>query len=203
ATEIRKLGLPVTNEEVEVAFRKTYHKYTQLYPNYGYNQHMGSKRWWTNLVRDTFKRVGLARKERASNAVFELFATARPYRVFPECQRVLTELKQRNIAVGVVSNSDERTGELIQALGLGQWTDFILVSATFGFEKPAPQIFQEALRLGHSAPENTLHVGDHRENDYLAPKRLAMHSLLLDRRCSNANRTPGVINNLEQIFEYI
>ncbi|KAJ1903886.1 Haloacid dehalogenase-like hydrolase domain-containing protein 3 [Tieghemiomyces parasiticus] len=89
-------------------------------------------------------------------------------------------------------------------MGLGSWMEFILLSATFGKEKPDLAIYREALRLGHvNRPEEALHVGDHYENDFIGPRKLSMHSLLLDRTRTDVQGDPDSINDLRQIFDYL
>ena len=46
------------------------------------------------------------------NALYTRFTTAEAYSVFPDVLGTLQDLKERGFQMGVISNSDERVGEL-------------------------------------------------------------------------------------------
>jgi FMN phosphatase YigB (HAD superfamily) len=69
--------------------------------------------------------------------------------------------------IGVLTNSEGRAKELLEATGFGAFVDVVLDSSVEGLEKPDPRIFARmAERLGCTAP-NIVHVGDSYEADVL------------------------------------
>ena len=87
-----------------------------------------------------------------------------------DASRVLRELIQLKIPMGVVSNSIF-SGVLlksdIERLSVLEAFQFVISSAEFGFRKPHPAIFEHGVSELGSTPSATWYVGDLWENDVL------------------------------------
>jgi putative hydrolase of the HAD superfamily len=59
--------------------------------------------------------------------------------------------------------------------------DAIVTSAEVGARKPAPEIFEEALRLAGRAAHETIHVGDSPEEDVAGARQARIEPVLLRR----------------------
>ena len=118
--------------------------------------------------------------------VYEVMSDALVFRVFPEVREVLQELRQRGLALAVLSNWDIFLPDVLQLLDLHHFFEFILTSAEVGVQKPAPQIFECALeragvlRPGLAASE-CYYIGDHYEGDVLGARAAGMTPLWLVR----------------------
>jgi putative hydrolase of the HAD superfamily len=68
--------------------------------------------------------------------------------------------------IGMITNgpADTQTAK-IDLLGLRPFFDFIIISGEFGHAKPDQLIFDEAMRLGDAAPEESVFIGDSPEHD--------------------------------------
>ena len=67
----------------------------------------------------------------------------------------LTDLNNRNLPWGIVTNGPLTQRDKCRAAGLEQIAPFIIVSAEVGYYKPDPRIFRAALNAtGLSSPEN-------------------------------------------------
>ncbi|HSD10396.1 MAG TPA: HAD family hydrolase, partial [Candidatus Binatia bacterium] len=68
--------------------------------------------WWRRLVYDAFARARIdappAALDRAFAGVFEHYATAAAWRVYPDVKPVLHSLRERGLRLAVVSNFDTR-----------------------------------------------------------------------------------------------
>jgi HAD superfamily hydrolase (TIGR01509 family) len=84
--------------------------------------------------------------------------------------------------VGILSNWDARLPDLLEALGLAQLFDPVLVSALEGYAKPDPEIFLRAAARAGLPASGILHVGDDPNLDLAAARAAGFHALLLDRR---------------------
>lgn len=115
----------------------------------------------------------------------------------------LQRLQAAGIRLGVVSNSDGRVEQALQAAGLREYFDVVIDSSLVGAEKPDPRIFQAALdALGVSA-EEALYVGDLYEVDVIGARAAGIDAVLLtqsspgpDRLC----RTTASIHDLANIL---
>jgi putative hydrolase of the HAD superfamily len=91
----------------------------------------------------------------------------------------LSRLRAAGLRLGVVSNSDGRVEEALEAAGLRQLFDVVVDSALVGVEKPDPRIFHAALDALGVAPEEALYVGDLYEVDVVGARAAGMEAVLL------------------------
>jgi putative hydrolase of the HAD superfamily len=91
----------------------------------------------------------------------------------------LARLKAAGLALGVVSNSEGRVEEALEAAGLRQYFDVVVDSALVGIEKPDPRIFQAALQALGVSPDETLYVGDLYEVDVIGARAAGIEAVLI------------------------
>jgi len=100
---------------------------------------------------------------------------------FPETRRVLERLRARDFELGVISNATDLTRRVLDRLHLSQFFDFVIVSEDVGYRKPRPEIFRLATKMGGTAPNRSLHIGDKFAVDVVGACRAGMNAVLLDR----------------------
>lgn len=111
----------------------------------------------------------------------------------------LARLRAAGLRLGVVSNSDGRVEQALEAAGLRDYFDVVVDSALAGVEKPDPRIFQAALDALGVAPGEALYVGDLFEVDILGARAAGIEAVLLAApggRTEPPCRTAGSIENL-------
>jgi putative hydrolase of the HAD superfamily len=91
----------------------------------------------------------------------------------------LARLRAAGLRLGVVSNSDGRVDEALEAAGLRQYFDVIIDSALAGVEKPDPGIFHAALDALGVSPEEAVYVGDLYDVDVVGARAAGMDAILL------------------------
>ena len=73
----------------------------------------------------------------------------------PESTRTaLARLKAAGLLLGVVSNSEGRVEQALEAAGLRPYFDVVVDSGLIGIEKPDPRIFEAASRLFKDGDKN-------------------------------------------------
>ncbi len=86
------------------------------------------------------------------------------FRVEPSAVEVLRTLRGRGYRIGLVSNTVGEPGQLLRGVLAGYGLDREIEAFVFSDEhpwaKPAPQIFEEALRQLGSTAGRAVHVGD-------------------------------------------
>jgi HAD superfamily hydrolase (TIGR01509 family) len=115
----------------------------------------------------------------------------------------LERLRDAGLLLGVVSNSDGRADEALQAAGLRHYFDSVIDSSLVGVEKPDPRIFRAALdALGVAAGE-ALYVGDIYEIDVEGARAAGIEAVLLsesgpapERSCRTAASIDDLVNLL-------
>jgi putative hydrolase of the HAD superfamily len=137
--------------------------------------------WWRTLVRDVFATAapGAAFTDFAAcfEQLFAHYAEASAWTAMPGAHALLTELRQRGLRTGMVSNFDHRLGALLDGLGLGALLDVVIRPADAGAAKPDARIFAAALaRLG-IAPHEALYVGDDPDEDIAGAQAAGLRAL--------------------------
>ena len=175
-------GCAATAEELEHLFKEAWLKRDGLAALVSHSSEKIEKEWWRGLVEEVFSQVGWVRNFPAFfEELYEVFGRPHVWRLYPETQEVLEELKRRGKRLAIVSNWDSRLFHLCEGLGLKKYFDVILASAVFGASKPSPKIFQEALRQVSVRPEEAVHIGDSFEDDIRGAQRAGLEAILIDR----------------------
>ncbi len=145
---------------------------------------------WANLVDATFgELVHPPPSVTFFPELYNRFSDTDAWRVFEDVFPVLEDLKSRGIALGIISNWDERLRPLLRGLKLDRYFDVIVVSCEAGAHKPSPTIFEQACSALSAHPANTLHVGDNFEMDVAGARAAGMQARWLRRGASEASRT--------------
>ena len=158
--------------------------------------------WWRAVVeRVTDEAGGVPEFDAYFDRLYAHYAKASAWRVYPEVPAVLAALRERGLALAVVSNFDSRLSPLLGGLGLSAFFDAVVCSGEAGAAKPDGAIFARALAaLGVEASE-ALHVGDSLEADYEGARAAGIDALLVDRG-SMTHRT-GTVPDLGGIVDYL
>lgn len=107
----------------------------------------------------------------------------------PRTGAALGRLRERGIALGVVSNSDGRVEDALRAAGLRDYFDVVIDSSIAGVEKPDPRIFIAALESLGIAASDALYVGDVHEVDVVGAHAAGLAAALVG---PNAAGVPDV-----------
>ena len=106
----------------------------------------------------------------------------------PRTPEALSRLRAAGYRLAVVSNSDGRAEEALEAAGVLEQFEFVVDSQLVGIEKPDPAIFRLALRRMGLAPGEALYVGDLYEVDVVGARRAGLDVILLDPHGRHAGR---------------
>ena len=98
----------------------------------------------------------------------------------PQARAVLERLQRRNLAVGMISNSDGSIERMITEQGLAPYFRFVLDSYVVGVEKPDPRIFEMALERAGVGPAEAVYVGDLYSIDVVGSRAAGLDAVLLD-----------------------
>jgi putative hydrolase of the HAD superfamily len=102
----------------------------------------------------------------------------------PHARDTLIALQVRGIKLGLVSNGKFKIqNRKVDALGLREFLDLIVVSEDVGIKKPEPKIFEIALKHLQLEASHVWMVGDHPVNDVLGARGAGLTGVWL----KNAN----------------
>jgi putative hydrolase of the HAD superfamily len=101
--------------------------------------------------------------------------------LFDDVVPALTQLKERGLILGLVSNVDRDITPLCDELGLSSLLQVVVTSLDVGFSKPQPEIFREALRRAEVEASEAVYVGDQYQIDMVGARGAGIKGVLLDR----------------------
>lgn len=129
--------------------------------------------------------LGEAGIEASEQLVLGLLAKMRQFDMklvlFDDVLPALTDLKERGLILGLISNVDRNMTPLLNELGLASLLQVVVTSQDVGSSKPQPEIFREALRRAGVQASEALYVGDQYEIDIIGARNAGMEGVLLDR----------------------
>ncbi len=141
--------------------------------------------WWYSLAAQSFIKVGLLAQfgnfEAFFRELYQHFATATPWVLYPDVLPTLTHWRAQNVTLGIISNFDSRLNSVIEALGLGKYFASVSCSSRSPVAKPHRQIFQQALTLHGVSSLEAWHIGDSPQEDYFGAQTAGLHAFLIQR----------------------
>jgi len=123
---------------------------------------------------------GYGEREARAHAAgaFQVFYAARHDVVFfPGALETLDQLASRYRLAALTNGNADFT-----RLALDRYFSFGFSAATVGAGKPAPDMFQAALREARAAPHESIHVGDHLIDDIQGASGVGMHTIWVNLR---------------------
>ena len=122
------------------------------------------------------------------HALWDFFADADNWRVYPDAVACLAQLKRQGHYVAIASNFDSRLIPIVGYFEDLSALDNVFCSAGVGFRKPDPAFYREVIDrvsrdLGAGVPiGDIVFAGDCIENDFWGPRRMGWSAFWLDRR---------------------
>jgi putative hydrolase of the HAD superfamily len=142
--------------------------------------------WWMKIAIGTFRQVGALAQFTDFSAFFSIlyehFATADPWIVYPDVVPALTHWQANGISLGIVSNFDSRIYPVLEALALKPLFNSITISTEAGVAKPDPTIFAIALQKHQCLPQAAWHIGDSYQEDYQTAREAGLRGIWLRRK---------------------
>jgi len=180
----RELGLKWDSAQLDRAFNDAWNAMPSR-PAIDGPRENDDKGWWRQLVdlvlNDVAPAMGELDRDNFFEIVYEHFAEAGVWELYPEVPEVLENLQPR-FELAVVSNFDGRLRMIFEQLGVSKFFKQVFLSSELGADKPDPEIFRRALNVIQLQPHEVLHVGDDSERDWKAAASAGLLIFELDRK---------------------
>jgi HAD superfamily hydrolase (TIGR01549 family) len=157
--------------------------------------------------RDAYRELGIdldpARLDRAMRE--EQVAWWHGIHVAPRTVPTLQALRGAGLRLGICSNAPYRPASMREQLahvGLLPLVDAAVFSGEVGRRKPAPEIFEAALRALEAVPETTVHVGDRLREDVDGAHAVGMRAVRIREHHDDPDpdaRADAVIDRLTEL----
>jgi putative hydrolase of the HAD superfamily len=179
----RKHGVKLAPDATDTAFREAFRSLSPRVK--GTVPRNGDDRdWWKQVVaKATIDKSfpDAAAFESFFEEVYQFFARADAWGIYPEALEVLEELRDREIDLAVLSNWDARLHSVLDGCPLGEYFSNRFISSELGWEKPDPAIYRHVVESLRLQPGALLSVGDDAKNDIEGPKRAGWQALQIER----------------------
>jgi putative hydrolase of the HAD superfamily len=124
--------------------------------------------------------------------------------LFDDVLPALTELRDKGLIIGLISNVDNDISPLLHKLGLTPLLQVVITSLDSGYSKPQPEIFKAAVKKANVKVQEAMYVGDQYQIDVIGASRAGMRGILLDRGgYFNEAIKETKIRNLHQLIELL
>jgi putative hydrolase of the HAD superfamily len=175
---VRRLGIEVSLDEARDAMRKEI-AYYRVHLDEGRDAESLAelRRGCATVIRDALP--VLARVDLA--ALTEALLASLRFRPYSDVPGSLHALRDRGLKLVVVSNWDASLHDVLERLDLAPLFAGVLTSAETGERKPAPGMFERALRLVATDPARAIHVGDSLAEDVLGARAAGIEPVLIAR----------------------
>jgi len=94
----------------------------------------------------------------------------------------LKNLRAQGYRIGLVSNRSNPVDEEMEELGFSPYFDFYFTAGEINSWKPDLPIFERAIYLAGSLPEETAYIGDNYYTDIVGAHNAGLHPILYDPR---------------------
>ena len=140
-----------------------------------------SRRFWHEVYERLLADLGV-RRDGLVDVVYRAFTDLANYALFDDVKPVLEDLRGAGVTLGVVSNFEEWLVGLLEAVGVRESFDVVVISGIEGIEKPDPRIFEVAMERAGVEPHRSVYVGDNPPFDVEPALAVGMFPVLIDRR---------------------
>jgi len=141
--------------------------------------------WWQAIAAQSFEQAGVLDQFADFSSFFlslyDHFATAAPWFVYPDVVPALNYWRSQGIELGILSNFDSRLYQVLKVLDLAPFFSSVTLSTEVGAAKPDPQIFKAALAKYPVDPGGAWHIGDSLTEDYQGAGAAGLTGIWLKR----------------------
>ena len=180
-------ALTVRDFELHMPAMDAYYEAEYLRDGDFWCSHEGSTAIWLDQYRYVCHLAGIGHDAEGMAAeVNAAYRRASSWEVYADVAGCLRALKERGLALGVVSNWDAELEDLLRGLKLLPYFDTVVSSAAEGYRKPNPVIFDLACERLGVEPVACVHVGDRPDADGDGAAAAGIRPVIIDRHGAEA-----------------
>tara|TARA_Y100001970_G_scaffold152210_2_gene186396 strand:+ start:1034 stop:1726 length:693 start_codon:yes stop_codon:yes gene_type:complete len=167
----------------------------------GQELYTAEKSWWHSVVYDIFTDLGMF--DQFDDYFEDLYNhfSFDAWEIYDDTIPFLKELKKRKLKIIISSNFDSRIFKVCDGFGITEYIDYFTISSESGFSKPSPEFFYKSLENSNSVINETVHVGDNYELDYIAANKIGITAFLIDR--DSNKKEEYIVNSLMEVINKV
>jgi len=120
----------------------------------------------------------------------------------PDVKPTIIELDKRGYVLGIISNliTEQEIPDWLDEDGLTPYFKSVLLSSIFGRRKPAPEIYQEAVRRAGVAPAHCAYVGDNPKRDVVGTRQAGFGMVVIIMEAAKLEKEPPLGENKPDVI---
>jgi FMN phosphatase YigB (HAD superfamily) len=123
--------------------------------------------------------------------------------VLDDVKPTLKKLRTQGYTMGLVTNRSEPVKKELEEFGFIPFFDFFFAAGEINAWKPDPAIFEHAIFLAGSNPEETTYIGDNYYTDVVGARNAGLYPILYDPRNTFPDADCQVINWISDLCTHM
>jgi putative hydrolase of the HAD superfamily len=162
--------------------------------------------WWRHMLAvfaDVFRQLGfkIAEAKELSVSARAIYLDPARWALFDDTRPALERCSAAGYTQAILSNHVPELLELIKYLGISSYFQAIFTSATIGYEKPHPKIFQYALQKLGGDFKTVWMIGDNIKADVLGAEALGFKGLLVRKPDERTQCYAETLDEIPKVLE--
>jgi putative hydrolase of the HAD superfamily len=133
--------------------------------------------------------------------IYREWAACQHFRLYDDVPAALEALADKDILVGLISNSHRSLESFQEHFELDGLIDVAISSSEHGYMKPHPSIFEAALKLAGVSAGDAMMVGDSLTQDIEGARRVGMRGVLVRRADAPAAQSDAGVTVIRSLRE--
>lgn len=161
--------------------------------------------YYMTLLRPFVEEHDEPRLYKLASAITDEYEQHTSWTTYPDVLPTLTALQARGYNMGIISDWGVALAPIVRNLGLTSYFDTLIISAATRYAKPAPMLYEQALRRANAVADYTLHIGDSYIHDVLGARAVGMTPVLLDRahRLEPSSVDCALVHSLYELLDLL
>ncbi len=193
---------PESGIELEDIRARMHEAYPWDMPHIDYSELTGQK-WWGHMFRRfsaVYTALGIDEKaaEEASRLVRIYILDPEQYLLYDDTVETLAACLRKGYENYVLSNNYPELPDIIRQLGIARYFAGYIVSGSYGYDKPRPELFEVALRAA-GYPDICYMIGDNPSADIAGGRAAGMRTILVHRHMERRAEADYAFEDLADI----
>ena len=168
-------------------------------------EYEAGKKWWDRLfskLSSFYAQHGVLEVDLVNSAYKKHILSSSCYTLFDDAPIILEYCRNLGYRNYILSNNYPELPQAVEKLGLAEFFSGYIISGNIGFEKPRPEIFQQAISVAGN-PEIRYMVGDNPVADIQGAKNVGLQTIFVHPTVVESQYADYTCKNLIEIMDII
>ena len=161
------------------------------------------RQYWQDFFESLLPSLGISSyQSELLDWLIGIYTDPRSFTCFNDVHSVLSELKNKGLTLGIISNAFPSADKILDHLNLRQYFKYVFLSFELPYAKPDSMIYQFAAEKANISIENIIFVDD-RWNFVKGAQEANMNAWLIERfpEKSSSLHTKSLVNKIKSLKE--